>query len=207
MREGLNHVRIVKADAPLGQRVNQLLIHAVGGAQMKFALLIIEHIDRASLGAGKLHRLGDDGGEHGLEIERRVHRLRHFSERAQLLDRAAKLIGALAQLVQQSRILDGDDGLRGEARNQRDLLLREGTDFLPGQRKRTDRFLLLQHRNSHVRPYTAEFDGRHIFRVDVRRSPALLRRRRRAIPSWSPSCDRSGCFGPGRNGANLRAPA
>ena len=97
LREGLSDVRLVKADALTSQRVNQLLIHAVGGAQMKFALQIVEDVDRSGLGAGELHRLGDDGGEHGLEIERRVHRLRYFAERAQLPDRAAKLIGALAQ--------------------------------------------------------------------------------------------------------------
>ena len=111
LREGLRDVRLVEADVLLRQRVNQLLIHAVGGAQMKFALPIVEDVDRAGLGAGELHRLGDDGREHGLEIERRVHRLRHFAERAQLPDRAAKFIGALAQLVQQSRILDRDDRL------------------------------------------------------------------------------------------------
>ena len=104
-------VRLIKANVLMGQRVNQLLIHAVGGAQMKFALHIVEDVDRAGLGAGELHRLGDDGGQHGFEIERRVHRLRHFAERAQFPDRAAKLVGALAQLVQQSRVLDGDDGL------------------------------------------------------------------------------------------------
>ena len=38
LREGLSDVRLIKADALLRQRVNQLLIHAVGGAQMKFAL-------------------------------------------------------------------------------------------------------------------------------------------------------------------------
>ena len=111
------------------ERVNQLLIHAVGGAQMKFALPIVEHIDRAGLGAGELHRLGDDGGEHGFEIERRVHRLRHFAERAQLADRAAKFIGALAQFVEQSRILDGDDRLVGESGDQLDLLLGERLDL------------------------------------------------------------------------------
>ena len=114
LREGLRDVRLVEADVLLRQRVDQLLIHAVGGAQMKFALPIVEDVDRAGLGAGELHRLGDDGGEHGFEIERRVHRLRHFAERAQLLDRAAKFIGALAQFVQQPRILDRDDGLGGE---------------------------------------------------------------------------------------------
>ena len=77
------------------QRVDQFLIHAVGGAQMKFALHIVEDVDRAGLGVGELHRLGDDGREHGLEIERRVHRLRDFAERTQLLDRVAKFVGAL----------------------------------------------------------------------------------------------------------------
>jgi hypothetical protein len=37
---------------------------------MKFPLLIIEGVDRTGLGAGELHRFGDDGAEHGLEIER-----------------------------------------------------------------------------------------------------------------------------------------
>ena len=75
---------------------------------MKFLSLIVEHIDCAGLGAATAAPLGDDGGEHGLEIKRRVHCLRHFAERAQFLDRAAKLIGALAQLIEQPRVLDGD---------------------------------------------------------------------------------------------------
>ena len=107
-----------------GERVDQLLIHAVSGAQMKLALPIVEDVDRAGLGAGELHRLGDDGGKHGFEIERRVHRLRYLAERAKFLDRAAKFIGALAQLRQQSRIFDGDNGLRGEICDQRRLACR-----------------------------------------------------------------------------------
>jgi hypothetical protein len=63
-------------------------------------LLIIEDVDRPSLCAGKLHRIGDDGGKDSFEFERRIHRLRHFSERAKFLDRAAKIISALAQCVQ-----------------------------------------------------------------------------------------------------------
>ena len=77
------------------ERVDQLLVHAVGGAQAKFALLLVEHVDRAGLGAGELHRLGDDGGEHGFEIERRIDRLADLAERAQLVDRSAELVGAL----------------------------------------------------------------------------------------------------------------
>ena len=110
MCEGLHDVRFVKADALMRQRLDQLLIHAVRGAQMEFPRRFVEHVDRAGVGAGELHRLGDDGGEHRFELERRVHCLRDFAERPQLLDRAAELIGALAQLVEQSSILDRDDG-------------------------------------------------------------------------------------------------
>jgi hypothetical protein len=84
----------------LPQRLDQLLIHAVSGAQMEFALPIVEDVDRTGLGARKLRRLSNDGGEHGLKVERRVYRLRHFTERAQLPDRPAEIIGALAQFVQ-----------------------------------------------------------------------------------------------------------
>ena len=64
------------------------------------------------------------------QIERRVHRLRDFAERAQFADRTAKLVGALAQLGKQPRILDGDDGLGGEVLDQRDLLVSKWTNFL-----------------------------------------------------------------------------
>jgi hypothetical protein len=66
----------VYADSLLRQCVNQFLIHPVGSAQTKRALQLVEHVDRTGLGGGELHRLGDDGGEHGFKIERRVHRLR-----------------------------------------------------------------------------------------------------------------------------------
>jgi hypothetical protein len=38
--------------------------------------------------------------------------------------------GALAQFVEQPRILDGDDGLGSEVRDQRYLFVGEGPDFL-----------------------------------------------------------------------------
>src|SRR5215472_13560712 len=107
---------------------------------MKLALQSVEYVNRPGVCAGKLHRLGDDRGEHGFEIERRVHRLRHFSKRALFLDRAAKLPGPLAQLVQQTSILDGDDCLSGEVLHQRNLLIIERAYFLPKKDERTDYF-------------------------------------------------------------------
>ena len=42
----------------------------------------------------------------------------------------SEIVGALAQLVEQPRVLDGDDGLRGEVLHQLDLLVGERPDFL-----------------------------------------------------------------------------
>ena len=121
---------------------------------MQFALHVVEHIDRAGLSARQLHCLGDDGGEHGFEIERRVHRLRHFAERAQLLNGAAKFVGALAQFVQQPSVLDCNDGLVGEILNQLDLLVGEGANFLAVKRERTNQLVLLEHWNAQDRSHT-----------------------------------------------------
>ena len=41
-----------------------------------------------------------------------------------------KIVGALAQLVQQPRVLDGDHRLRGEVLHQLDLLVGERSDLL-----------------------------------------------------------------------------
>ena len=136
---------------PMRQRLDQLLVHAVGGAQPKLALGVVENVDRTRLGAGELRRLGDDGREHGFEIEGRVHRLRYLTERAQLADRAAELVGALAQLVEQPRILDGDDGLSGETGDELDLLVGERTDFRAIDRDCTDRLVLLEQRHAQIR--------------------------------------------------------
>jgi hypothetical protein len=79
--ESWRDVRIFEADVPLRERVNQRLVHSVGGAQVKLACLLIIAVDSASLGTGELHRLCDDGGKYGFEVERRVHRLGHLAKR------------------------------------------------------------------------------------------------------------------------------
>ena len=56
-----------------------------------------------------------------------------------------EIVGALAQLAKQPRVLDGDHGLLGEVLDQRDLLVGEGTDLLPEDRDRADQLVFLQH--------------------------------------------------------------
>ena len=52
LRKHCRDVRLVKPDLLVLECVNQLLIHAVSGAQVKFALRRVVHVDRAGVGVG-----------------------------------------------------------------------------------------------------------------------------------------------------------
>jgi hypothetical protein len=54
-----------------------------------------------------------------------------------VLQRLAQIIGALPQLIEQARVLDGDDGLAGETLDQLDLLIGEWADLLAKNGKNT----------------------------------------------------------------------
>ena len=55
------------------------------------------------------------GIEHRLKFARRAgDDLQHLAGGSLLLQRLAEIVGALAQFVEQPRVLDGDDGLGGE---------------------------------------------------------------------------------------------
>ena len=107
-------VGVAGADAPVGDGDDHLLAHAVGGAELELLPRLVEHVDRAGVGARELHGALHDGGQHLFEIERRVDRLRDLAQRLQLADRAGQIVGAGAQFVEQADVLDGDDGLGGE---------------------------------------------------------------------------------------------
>ena len=132
----------------VAHRRDHLRAHAERGAELEFFRRLIEDVDRARLGAGNLHRRGDDRDEHGPQIERRVDRLGDLAERAQLLDRARKLRRAGAQFAEQPRVLDGDDGLVGEILHQRDLLVGKRPDFLPVDDDAADQYIVLEHRHA-----------------------------------------------------------
>ena len=83
------------------------------------------------------------------------------SEVAVCCSSARKIVGALAQLVEQARVLDGDDGLRGEVLDQLDLLVGEGPHFLAIDRDRADQLVVLEHRHIQQSPESSEIDGGH----------------------------------------------
>src|ERR1700719_2902831 len=64
-------------------------------------------------------------------IEYRLYVCRRAGDNPQHFGSCRLLLQRLPQLIEQPRVLDGDDGLGGEVLYQRDLLVGEGTDFLP----------------------------------------------------------------------------
>ena len=110
--------------------------------------------DRRHICLAQTRRRLDQRIEHCLQIEgRAADDLEHVGGGGLLLQR-------FAQLVEQPRVLDGDDGLGGEVRKQSDLLLGEGAHFLPVDGERADQLIILEHRHVDRRPRAAERDRR-----------------------------------------------
>ena len=64
------------------------------------------------------------------------------------------------QLVEQPRVLDGDDGLRGEVRHQLDLLVGEWTHLLAIDRDDADQLVVLEHRHGENRTDARRYHAR-----------------------------------------------
>jgi len=133
------------ADVVVVDGRDQVFAHAVGGAQRELVGGVVMDVDRAGLGAGELGRLGHDRVEHGLEVERRVDCLADLAQRPQLLHRLPELVRSGAQFGEQANVLDGDDGLAGEVRDQLDLLVGERPHLLAVNHDRADQLPLLEH--------------------------------------------------------------
>ena len=95
--------------------------------------------------------------------------LQHFGGRGLLL----AIADLAAQLVEQPRVLDGDDGLGGEVLHQLDLLVGERTHLLAIDDDGADQLVLLEHRHGEHGASAAELDGcdddRIAFEIGLRR--------------------------------------
>src|SRR5262249_5977611 len=70
--------------------------------------------------------IGEDSVEHGSKVRRRTgDHAQHLGHPHLLIERRGEVLSALAQLVEQARVLDRDDGLLGEIADKLDLLFRE----------------------------------------------------------------------------------
>ncbi len=66
-----------------------------------------------------------------------------------------------AQLAEQPRILDGDDGLRGEILDQLDLLVGEWLHLLPIHINGADKLVVFEHWHRYKCPHACGFDKRN----------------------------------------------
>ena len=74
-------------------------------------------VDISKRGAADANSILQHGGKHGLQIAgRATDDPEHLRSRRLLLQRLCEVGGALAQFVEQPRVLDGDDGLGGKVR-------------------------------------------------------------------------------------------
>src|SRR5262245_50485610 len=71
-------------------------------------------------------------------------------------DTLLELLVQRVEIIDQPRVLDGDDGLGGEISEQIDLLFAEGAHFLAINAERTNQLTLLQHRDSQHRAGTGK---------------------------------------------------
>ena len=90
---------LVSTDALPSDGDDHRLIHTMRCPQLEFLTLLIENVDATPIGRRELHRLGNNGGQHCLEVERGIDRLAHLTERFQLLDRPRQFSGTGTQLI------------------------------------------------------------------------------------------------------------
>src|SRR5262249_24485773 len=125
--------------------------------------------DIAKCGVANANRFLQHGCKYPLDFFRRARdSLEHFRCGCLLLKRLREVYcafgevdRALTQLVEQPRILDGDDCLSREILTQLDLFLGEGLEFLTIHAERPDQLVLLQHWHHQNRPYSPKFDTRN----------------------------------------------
>ena len=109
------------------------------------------------LGAADANRILQHGLEHGLQLAGRGRDdLQHLRGRGLLLQRLGEIVGAPAQLVEQPRVLDGDDGLVSEAADQFNLAVSEWPHLLAVDDEGPHELVLLEHGDGDDRPRTAE---------------------------------------------------
>jgi hypothetical protein len=135
---GTAEMGLAHPDPPLAQRLDPVGAHAKGGFGHEDLFGLVEFVNRALVGLRELRRAADDGGQHGVEVERGIHRAQYFLERLQFGDRAGQRVGAVAQIVEKTCIFYRNHGLVGESANELNLFFSEGFNPLTPEAHRPD---------------------------------------------------------------------
>ena len=110
--------------------------------------LAIEPMQDAEACVAQLLGASDDRIEHRLDVGRRAADDPQDVGCRGLLLQGLGQVGVLGlQLREQSRVLDGDDGLVGEGGHEVDLLVGERAGFGPVDEEHADQVVLPQHRD------------------------------------------------------------
>ena len=121
--------------------------------------IAIPAMDISKLGVADADGILQYGCKHRLKIAgRAADNLEHLRRGSLLLQRLGEVGGPLAQFVEQPRILDGDDSLGSEIRNEEYLFVSKGTDFLAKQSEYTDQVIFPQHWHKQTGSYPGLFD-------------------------------------------------
>src|SRR6516164_6263661 len=132
-----------------------LLRKAARRDQMQHVVAPTEHI--RLVGATQARRGFNQRIENRLEVDRRAaDDLEHITSRGELINRTREFGLAVAQLVEQARILDGDDRLVGEAGGELDLFARKRIDACALNDEYADQRVLAQQRNAEHRAKAGE---------------------------------------------------
>src|SRR6516165_4328581 len=103
-------------------------------------LAVLPSVDHGEVGFAELRGGRNDRIEHRLQMARRpADDVENFGGGGLLLER-------FVQLVEQPRVLDGDDGLFGEILDQRDLLVGKRAHLLAVNTERADQLIPLEYR-------------------------------------------------------------
>src|SRR6516225_5506846 len=129
----------------------QSFVGQTKGADMIHDLAVKPHHE-GKLSATQPDRAFCDRIEHWLNIGRRTRNDAEYSRRRRLL------LQRLSELIEQPRVLDGDDGLRSKVLHQFDLLVGERANFLAKDGEGTDQFVFFEHRHGDERARPALFD-------------------------------------------------
>src|SRR5262249_10359727 len=117
------------------------------GSELKRLPIAQVHIAEVSL--ADTGSVGEDRLEHGLQLAGRA------ADDLEHVVSGGLWLQGFAQLVEQARVLDGDDGLICEGLDQRKLLGGEGSNLHPPHRNRANEDTFATHRHAKKRPDTA----------------------------------------------------
>src|SRR5262245_1173589 len=138
-------------DRTASARLGKCPRHIVAGDDAQCTTFM--EIEVAELGLANAHCIGQHRLEHRLQLAgRAADDLKHVGSGGLLLQR-------LAQLVEKARVLDRDDRLRREVRNQRDLLVGEGANFLTINGDGSNQLVTLEHRHHDISSNATKLDS------------------------------------------------